>query len=301
MTLIPTFNDFLATDWARLHPGDTNADAQWAVYDQAVYERVQMMLTDPALQCSEGAATDILAEDLLETFFDSEWVTKRFALADTRGLGDLRWLLPAHRRRELARRVYEFQSFPWFQHFIDHTRTNEVPSALFEGDVLSALMHLPATVTRNQTTGVRGQDFDVLVEHFGEQPRIPVEVKNKDDDAEFTDTAVRRILKKAATQLPGGEIGWVFLRIPSAWVGSRLEDEYDVMLHDAVRQTSKIGAVFTAIDKGHVDSERKTVSVNRVWHYFPRCDAPEPLWEASRNLYRLLEQGMDFLAPRAPF
>ncbi|WP_435972284.1 hypothetical protein [Streptomyces sp. Qhu_M48] len=252
VTLIPTFNDFLTTDWSRLHPGDTTVHAQWAVYDQAISERVLMMLTDPVIQGSERLATDILAEDLLETFFGPEWVAKRFALADTQGLADLRWLLPAHRRRELARRVYEFQSFPWFQHFVDHTRTNEIPSALFEADVLSALMHLPATVTRNQATGMKGQDFDVLVERLGGQPRIPVEVKNKDDDSALTDNAVRRILKKAATQLPEEEIGWVFLRIPSAWVGSCLEDGYHEMLHDAVRQTSKIGAVFTAIDKLHL-------------------------------------------------
>ncbi|WEH37805.1 hypothetical protein PZB75_30855 (plasmid) [Streptomyces sp. AM 4-1-1] len=299
--LIPTFNDFVATRWVQLHPGDTRVDAQWAVYNQTVHEHVQMMLADPAMQGNDGIVTDILAEDLLETFFGPEWVAKRFGLADKRGQEDFRWILPAHRRRELARRVYEFQSFSWFQHFIDHTRTNEIPSALYEGDVLSALMHLPATVTRNKESGIKGQDFDILLEFLGEQPRVPVEVKNKDDDAEFKDTAVRKVLKKAATQLPKGEVGWVFLRIPTTWVGSRLEDEYPEILHDTVRQTSRIGAVFTAIDKFHLNSDRSKLSVNRIWHYFPSTDAPDVLRETSFNLYRLLEQGMDHFAPRAPF
>ncbi|MGW0367132.1 hypothetical protein [Streptomyces sp. NPDC002990] len=301
MTLTPTFNDFVTSRWPQLHPGDTNADAQWAVYDQAVSERVQAMLADPFTEGHPGMVTDILAEDVLETFFGPEWVAKRFAQADTRGPDDPRWLLPAHRRRELARRVYEFQSFPWFQDFLDHTRTNDIASALYEGDVLSALMHLPATVTRNKAKGVKGEDFDVLVEFPGERARVPVEVKNKDDDAAFSETAVRQILKKAATQLPRGEIGWVFLRIPTAWVGGRLEEEYPEMLHHAVRQTSRIGAVFTAIDKFRLNADRGKVSTSRFWHYFPSDDAPPALRKTSFDLFRLLDQGMDYFAPRAPF
>ncbi|MFE0348813.1 hypothetical protein [Streptomyces griseoluteus] len=235
------------------------------------------------------------------TFFGAEWVTKTFAQADTRGPDDPRRVLVAHRRRELARRVYEFQSLPWFQDFLDHTRTNDVASALYEGDVLSALMHLPATVTRNRAKGVKGEDLDVIVKFPGERLRVPVEVKNKDDHAAFTDTAVRRILKKAATQLPREEIGWVFLRIPAAWVGGRLEEKYPEMLHDAVRQTSRIGAVFTAIDKFRLNADRTKVSTSRFWHYFPTDDAPPALRKTGFDLFSLLDQGMDYFAPRAPF
>lgn len=173
MTPIPTFNDFVASRRSHLHPEDTNADAQWAAYDQIVSERVQTMLGDPFTQGRPGMVTDILSEAMLETFFGPEWVAKRFAQADTRSGQDLRWVLPAHRRRELARLVYEFQSFSWFQDFLDHARTNDIPSALYEGDVLSALLHVPATVTRNKSKGIKGEDFDVVVKFPATGPACP--------------------------------------------------------------------------------------------------------------------------------
>ncbi|WP_327411193.1 hypothetical protein OG458_42410 (plasmid) [Streptomyces sp. NBC_01281] len=298
MTLIPTYADYLARQELQTRPSETDARVHWVRYEQSIHDLVRAMMADPHIQGHQGWVTDILAEELLEAFFGRAWVTEKFAVADEEGLHRV---LPAHRRRELARRVFEFQNFSWFQHFVDYIRTNDIPSALYEADVLAALMYLPGTVVRTEETGVTGQDFDILVDHHGGRPRIPVEVKNKDDGREFTANTVQKTVKKAATQLPKGEVGWLFLKIPTAWIGSRLENEYGEVLHDAVRQTSRIGAVFTAIDKVHPSPDGKKVAVSRRWHYFPSNTAPEALLKTSFDLYQLLERDLDFLAPKAPF
>ncbi|MGZ9928302.1 hypothetical protein ACXNSR_00225 [Streptomyces sp. NC-S4] len=65
------------------------------------------------------------------------------------------------------------------------------------------------------------------------------------------------------------------------------------MLHDAVRQTSRIGAAFTTIDKSRLNTDRSKALTSGCWHYFPSDDAPPAPRETSFDLFRLLDQGMD--------
>src|SRR6202022_1598430 len=51
------------------------------------------------------------------------------------GPPDIR-LLSAHRVHELARRLYQLQSFPWFDRVVANIRTRDLSGAGFELDVL---------------------------------------------------------------------------------------------------------------------------------------------------------------------
>lgn len=157
-------------------------------------------------------------------------------------------------------------------------------------------MRMPASVGRVTETKVKGQDYDALI-HLGEVGNVPIEVKHKQEDTPYSASTVHSTLKAAARQLPKGQVGWLFLHIPLAWMGPRLEAEYADVLHEALRQTSRVGAVFTAIDKPHVDDARGTAGVRRVWQFWGHEKASEAMWDACLLLKELLDAELDFVRP----
>lgn len=305
MTLIPTFAEFQADPRNLPSLGGLDAITQWVAYDAAVYARVQDILADPWAQGRQGAITDILADDVLTSIFGEDWVKRHFDIPDRVALHEVavRRVQPVQRLRELARRLYEFQSYPWFEHYVAHVRANgDVASSLFEGDVLRTLMRLGARVERTVESGVKGMDFDITATFAGWDKPIPVEAKAKGEDTAYSANTVSNTLRKAAEQMPRGSAGWVFLRIPAAWVGPRLEEGYGEAVFEGVRRTSRIAAVFTAIDTIRLRSDRRSASVDRVWQYFPCPNAPDVLEKVGLDLYRFIEHDLDHhFAPSAPF
>lgn len=295
---IPTFAEFLAARAPEQAHSSSELTA-WVVYHDTVDAKVQAMLCDPLVLAAgfQGGVSEEVAQGFLESIFGPEWVEERFALADEREPG---WLRFAHQRRELARRVFEFQTHPWFSDFVEYIRTNEVASALFEADVLHTLMRMPASVGRVTATNVKGQDYDAQI-HVAEVGHIPIEVKYKQDDTPYRAATIQSTLKAAAGQLPKGQVGWLFIHIPTAWVGPQLEAEYGDVLYEALRQTSRVGAVSTAIDKPYVDDRRDKAGVSRVWHFWRHGKASEAMWDACLLLKKLLDMEMEFFAPHAPF
>lgn len=303
MAVIPTFTEFLQDPWVKLEVGGADLTARWLLYDELVGRKIQVMFADAEKQGFPiEVTTDVLAQGFLESWFGAQWVADRFGFTEQTDKASELWrALRIQRMRELARRTYEFQTFDWFEHFIAFVRTNDVASALFEGDVLSALMVMPGNVIRNREVGQKGADFDITARLAPWELPIPVEVKAKSDETPFDPRTVLKSIKRAATQLPRGEIGWVFLRIPGAWLGSRLEGEYIDTLSEAVSRTSRIGAVFTALDVFRRGKEQRLVSFERRWIYFARPEIPDGLAMAGSSLHRFLADGVDEFAPRAPF
>ncbi|MER6522625.1 hypothetical protein ABT246_38065 [Streptomyces sp. NPDC001553] len=299
MIQIPTFATWLETNPAHSFP---NEETAWAVYNDRQHQSVEAFLLSPGALAAGGqvAVAEAAGTAFLESVFDSAWVRKKFPLADQREEFDP-WMRQTRQRQELARRVYEFQTEPWYADFITYTRTNEVASVLFEADVLHTLMRMPAGITRVATSGVKGQDFDILMQMPNGD--IPIEVKYKPDDKPYTPSAIRNIVKGAAEQLPKGKVGWLFMHIPTSWVHPGFDDEYTDVLSEVVRAaTTRIGVVFTAIDKpSHMNDSGMTLH-RRHWHYHRQPEsASQELWEAALLLRNLLNNEMDFFAPHAPF
>jgi hypothetical protein len=302
MAIIRTFRDFVATEWAERHSENDNVDVQWAVYDQSVWQHVERIRADPELHGHASVVADSLAHDILLSFLGHEWIAENVAVADITEdlISKLKALPVIHKKRELARRIYEFQSFPWFDHFLKHVKSNDVTSALFEADTLAALMSIPAKITRTEESGNRGSDFDVSL-FLSSERIVPVEAKAKLDSTPFTKRTVTNTLKSAAKQLPKGSVGWVFMRIPWTWIGSRLEDEYPEAIYEGIRQTSRIGTAFSAVDKVHINSDQSAATIRRVWHLYLSEDLDGWLRELSITLFRFLENEFNNFAPRAPF
>lgn len=296
MIQIPTF-----ATWLEAHPvrNFSNEETAWAVYNDQQYRSVETAMLQPGAAEDDSQVAMTAATTFLESVFGAAWVKRKFPLADQQEAFDP-WQRQAHQRQELARRVYEFQSAPWFSDFLKYTRTNEVASALFEADVLQTLMCMPAGVTRVMESKIKGQDFDILL-HLPKIGDIPVEVKYKQDNTPFAPSTILNTVKGAAKQLPKDKVGCLFIHIPTSWVGPGRGDEYADALYDALRSTSRIGVVFTAVDKPSRVPEQNKIHRCRVWDYYRHDSASQELWEAALLLRNLLDNEMTFFAPHAPF
>ncbi len=278
-----------------------NQATAWAVYNERVYRDMRFLYAHPEVAGNrqEAAVAEIAATAFIESVFGAAWVKKKFPIADQREELGL-WVRQARQRQELARRIFEFQNEPWFADFLSYTKANDIASAIFEADILQTLMRMPAGITRVTESGVKGRDFDILLNlaHIGD---VPVEVKYKQDDTPFSEATIRNTVKGAVKQLPQGRVGWLFIHVPTSWVRPHRSDEYHEALYEALRQTSRIGVVFTAVDKPFHDEEAGKIRHRRSWDYYKDDGASQELWEAALLLRDCLENGWDFFAPRAPF
>jgi hypothetical protein len=93
----------------------------------------------------------------------------------------------------------------------------------------------------------------------------------------------------------------VFVRVPLAWSGAELEARYADALAEATRQTSRVGAVITAIDKVHLNDVATAGHVTTQFHFFKHNECPSELWRVCMHLKEFLDQDLTFLAPSPPF
>ncbi len=133
-------------------------------------------------------------------------------------------LLAAQRVHDLARHLYQLQSFPWFDAAVRRVGTRDLSGAGFELDVVFLLHHLVAGVTPREEAGRKGEDYDIQLQVAGLE--VPVEAKAKDDDTPYSRRTVINTVKGAASQLPKGSKGIVFLRIPSGWAGTESKNRW---------------------------------------------------------------------------
>ena len=70
----------------------------------------------------------------------------------------------SHRTRELARRLYQLQSFPWFDRLLAKVRRDRLSGASFELDVVWVLQILAQRVRARETQNRLGSDFDVSIQ-----------------------------------------------------------------------------------------------------------------------------------------
>lgn len=287
---------------------DDRVTVAWLQYDQAVAQAVSEMREDPVAgenlrglfdALSEGIIDDHLGPGWFEAHVDGSESSKQTRdFLDFEGSPAIR-LLAAHRVHELARRLYQLQSFEWFDDVVRRVATRSLSGAAFELDVVFFLHHLIAGVIPIEESGRKGEDYDIRLHVLGLE--VPIEVKAKDDDTPWHPRTLINTIEEARKQLPADSKGIVFLRIPPWWVGRKLEEEYSDALADATRQTSRIGAVITVVDKVHLNDEQTSGHVARHYHLFNHSDCPAELWEVCLHLKDVLDRGLTMLAPSPPF
>lgn len=312
MSIIPTFRDFVAEADVPLDDNLSDVekvDVLWAVYDQHVWTLVETIRNDPGHGLNPTQVLNSLADDIISTHLGEEWY-QRNIIGSARSRQSkaflpfdgppLARLLAMQRTHDLARRLYQLQSFDWFDRIVTATSTKDLSGVSFELDVLWLLHLIAGPVEARAEIGGKGQNYDIAVRVMGMEDSVPVEVKTKDDDTTFTQRTVASTLKGAAQQMPKNTRGIVFLRIPPAWVGTRLEDEYTDALIDGTRQTSRVAAVVSAVDKPTF-TEGTRGHVTRHFHYFKVPDCPDPIWDYLLMLKQLWDNDMTQWAPQPPF
>ncbi|MGB3762209.1 MAG: hypothetical protein WA966_03230 [Ornithinimicrobium sp.] len=282
----------------------TNAamDTLWARYDDHVY---RLARAARAVAQDANAWTEAVCVEVLTSFMGAAWVEDRIANFETCDLSkdylDLgshvsQVALRRYRVRELARRLYEFQSFEWFPTVVKGLGTRDIGPVAFELDALSLLMVASPVVGTRAEVSEKGKDFDGFA--LMRDVMVPVEVKAKSDMTPWTPNTVRNTVKGAARQLPKNEVGLLFVRIPYAWVGLQLEEEFSEALMEGTRQTTRLGAIIAVIDKPSLTNGDP---VNRVLDYFREPGCPDHIWDFCMRLRQFWDANLTHAAPRAPF
>jgi hypothetical protein len=304
MGVIPTFREVLANsgfDIQELTIEQT--DTLWLEYDQMIWDRVQELRRSSDFPGSPGLLNQLLAEEVIAAHLGIGWVednilrprSKKYLAYESHRLYKA---LSLHRVQELARRLYQLQSFPWFDIVLDAVRTRELSGAAFELDVLWTLQIASPYVQARRESGLKGSDYDAFAV-MGDR-LVPVETKAKDDTTPWSEKSVINTVKGAARQLPSGEVGLLFLRVPTAWVGPALEENFVDALAEGTRQTRRVGAIITAVDKPHLNTEN-TASVSRHFHYFAVPGCPEHIWSFCMRFRQFWDAGVNLMAPEPPF
>lgn len=323
-----TFKQFV--DRARAESRDHPWEVLWNDYltwtewfSRTAFEitREQLPSSAPA-EGVDGFARTVMTEVIMRSHLGDDWfdsvyneekssrTTRAFFYPDAKSeeLAEL----THHRKEELARRVHQLQYADWFDLVVAKIASrNALSGVAFELDAALYLMNLPMNVEQKPASGERerkgsdsGRSYDLRF--WVSNPPKAVEVKAKDDDTPFTKGTIDSSIKNASEQIPEGESGFVFLRLPPAWVGRGFEDTYADYLGAALRPRaekstrSRVSVVFSAVDKISTSTGGRKV-VTRVWQPFKSEWCPPEDWKLAMDLKRLQEAGFTAMAPPDPF
>jgi hypothetical protein len=301
MSIIPTFLAYRTSVGLLPDADPTEVDVAWLRYHQLC----DTLVGDVLHAIPDVPAGNVLQEiaiSVIDDHLGADWYSSRIEKGDdylAPGNDPVSRLQAMWRARELARRLYQLQSFDWFENCTAKVRTGDVSSFCFELDVAYHLMTTSPAVAATLEVGVKGADFD-LSAVIG-STRVPIEVKTKSERTPLTEKTVTSTVRAAAKQLPKGEQGILFIRVPFAWIGGALEDFYADALSEGTRQTRRIGAVVTAIDKPHLNPDKKNGEVTRVFDYFREPDCNSEIWDFVLLFKAFRDAELPYMAPPVPF
>ena len=205
--VIPPFSAVLANDGLDIHNlTSEQTEAKWAEYDQLVWLRIQELRRSRDFPGSPGQLNQILAELTIQTHLGAEWVERNIIHPESTGSAgnylsygphSLYMVLSRHRVQELGRRLYQMQSYPWFDAVVGALRTRDLSGVAFELDVLWALQIVSPYVETRRESGVRGSDYDAFA--LMGRHLVPVEVKAKDDATLWSLKTVINTVKHAGS------------------------------------------------------------------------------------------------------
>ncbi len=227
VSYLPTFRDSGNAFGLSPNASIPEIDLAWLKYCDYCFDRVDQIRGDPDLPVPIQQLNQLLAESVIEDHLGDGWLEENVVRPNTRqaaGYIDydttrVQRLLGLYRVQELARRLFQLQSFDWFPRMVAKLRTENLSGVGFELDVLWLLHLASVNVQARSEVGARGSDYDLSAIILDR--RIPVEAKAKDDSTPFTAGTVTQTLKRAAQQMPKGQQGVIFLRIPYSWASRR--------------------------------------------------------------------------------
>lgn len=126
--------------------------------------------------------------------------------------------LRTHRVLQFGRQLYDLQGLPGFDDIVVELRTRDLTGASTELHIAHLLTQNGHPVRFVRRTGVKGNDFDQLVCY--QSFDIPLEVKTKQDETDFSRATIEDSLTSAASKVPPCEPSLLAIRIPIAWTSN---------------------------------------------------------------------------------
>jgi len=179
-----------------------------------------------------------------------------------------------HRVVSLANGLLAGQGLPGFVDQLEKFRRRSLIGVLHEvgtAHLLATSGHKVEFVTETQ---VKGADYDLRVDGV-----VALEVKAKEDDAQYTATSLASTLSAARNQLPPDGPGVIALRIPDHWASNEsFVNEAEGEFRRALRISRRTNAILVVWDRWLPSPPQGMVCVVqfRVFdNTDPRTPAPE--------------------------
>jgi len=208
-----------------------------------------------------------MATEYLRGFVDNEWTNqlvfgehptvarsnrpgRAFMRAEARA-ADERYR-NQQRTLRIAELLFNLQDVDGIDAKVEALRSGNVESTYSELEAGAFLLRRAVQFRYVTPSGTKGSDYDAELP-LPEAAKVNCEMKCKVEGTDLGEGAVRNPLQAARKQLPPGEPGLVFLKVPEAWVYQPETPQVIPTTIDAfLRSTSRVVAVVLRWEEQHL-------------------------------------------------
>jgi hypothetical protein len=208
-----------------------------------------------------------LATEYLRAFVDNEWTNQMIfgqhptVSRDYRsGRGFMRAeaesAAEAYRNQQrtlrLAELLFNLQDVEGIDARVEDLRLGRVESTYSELEGGAFLKQRGVQFRYVTPSGTKGSDYDAEIP-LPSGTKVNCEMKCKAEQTQLSDGAVRNPLQAARSQLPSGEPGLVFFKVPEAWIfQAEVAAVLPRIIDSFLRSTSRVTAVLVAWEEQHL-------------------------------------------------
>jgi hypothetical protein len=158
------------------------------------------------------------------------------------------------RALRIAELLFNLQDVDGIDARVDALRSGMLESTYAELECGAFLRRRGVTFRYVTPSGSKGADYDAEV-HLPDGPKVNCEMKCKAEGTELGEGAVLNPLQAARKQLPAGEPGLVFLKVPESWVKRpEVAEVVPKIIDGFLRNTSRVKAVVVRWEEQHLQS-----------------------------------------------
>jgi hypothetical protein len=156
------------------------------------------------------------------------------------------------RTLRIAELLFNLQEVEGIDARLEHLRSGNVESTYSELEGGAFLRRRSVMFRYVTPSGTKGADYDAEI-RLDDGTKVNCEMKTKAEGTDLGEGAVRNPLQTARKQLPPGEPGLVFLRVPEPWVRQPKAAQVVPGMIDAfLRVTSRVVAVVLRWEEQHL-------------------------------------------------
>jgi hypothetical protein len=162
----------------------------------------------------------------------------------------------AYRNQErtlrLAELLFNLQEIEGIDTRLEDLRLGRIESTYLELEAGAFLKQRGVQFRYVIPSGIKGSDYDAEIP-LASGIKVNCEMKCKAEQTQLGDGAVRNPLEAARSQLPSGEPGLVFFKVPEAWVfQAEAAAVFPKIIDSFLRNTSRVTAVLVAWEEQHL-------------------------------------------------